>query len=102
MAVVLALPLKTPGDCDGSGHNGMSTLRFGGKEMLEPHRKARGGRVESRGTEESQETIREGGRETDRERATASTPKASHSSCSEMSYVGVWSTDLVVFPLGFS
>lgn len=42
MAVVVALPLKTPGDCDGSSHNGMSTLRFGGKEMLEPHRKARG------------------------------------------------------------
>lgn len=71
MAVVVALPLKTPGDCDGSSHNGMSTLRFGGKEMLEPHRKARGGRVESRCTEESQETIGEGGRETDREQQRA-------------------------------
>ena len=61
------------------------------------------GRVESRGTEKSQETIREGGeREMARERATESKPKASHSSSSEMSCVGVWSTDLVVCPLGFS
>ena len=41
-------------------------------------------------------------REMARERATESKPKASHSSSSEMSCVGVWSTDLVVFPLGFS
>ena len=40
--------------------------------------------------------------ERDREKATVSKPRASHSSSSEMSYVGVWSTDLVVFPLGFS
>lgn len=66
MAVVVALPLKTPGDCDGSSHNGMSTLRFGGKEMLEPHRKARGGRVESRCTEKARKpSEREGERRTE-------------------------------------
>lgn len=66
MAVVVALPLENPGDCDGSSHNGMSTLRFGGKGDAGTSQESQRGRVESRCTEEA-ETIGEDRRETDRE-----------------------------------
>lgn len=45
MAVVVALPLKTPGDCDGSSHNA-GTLRFGGRDAGTSQESQRG-RVEA-------------------------------------------------------
>lgn len=74
MAVVVAATSENPRDCDGSSHNGMSTLRFGGKEMLEPHRKARGAGWRADALRKARNHRR--GRERDGQRATASTPEA--------------------------